>query len=100
MPVYTCTNDDGDADRRRQERVGSRDQPHPRRDQPRAQQLSSTLFSTSCPSAGITPTGCPRIRCWSTVGVRSGHPADQTTHLATEIASAVSRIANVEPTGS
>jgi len=29
--------------------------------------------------------------------VRSGHPADETTRLATEIAAAVSRIANVDP---
>jgi hypothetical protein len=28
--------------------------------------------------------------------VRSGHPKDKTTHLATEIAAAVARIANID----
>jgi len=30
------------------------------------------VVSTNCPSAGFTPTGSPRIRCWLTAGCDPG----------------------------
>ena len=41
----------------------------------------------------VVPANPVLVNSW----VRSGHPADETTRLATEIAAAVSRIANVDP---
>jgi phenylpyruvate tautomerase PptA (4-oxalocrotonate tautomerase family) len=49
------------------------------------------------PAGGIYTDGVPANPVLVNGWVRSGHPADKTTRLATEIAAAVSRIANVEP---
>jgi phenylpyruvate tautomerase PptA (4-oxalocrotonate tautomerase family) len=49
------------------------------------------------PADGIYTDGVPANPVLVNGWVRSGHPADKTTVLATEIAAAVSRIANVEP---
>ena len=49
------------------------------------------------PADGIYTDGVPASPVLINGWVRSGHPADKTTHLATEIAAAVSRIANVDP---
>ncbi len=50
------------------------------------------------PAGGIYTDGVPANPVLVNGWVRSGHPADETTRLATEIAAAVSRIANVELT--
>ena len=49
------------------------------------------------PAGGIYTAGVPANPVLVNGWVRSGHPADKTTRLATEIAAAVSRIANVDP---
>jgi phenylpyruvate tautomerase PptA (4-oxalocrotonate tautomerase family) len=49
------------------------------------------------PSGAIYTDGAPANPVLVNSWVRSGHPADETTRLATEIAAAVSRIANVDP---
>ena len=49
------------------------------------------------PAGGIYTDGAPANPVLVNGWVRSGHPADKTTRLATEIAAAVSRIANVDP---
>jgi phenylpyruvate tautomerase PptA (4-oxalocrotonate tautomerase family) len=49
------------------------------------------------PAGGIYTDGVPANPVLVNGWVRSGHPADETTRLATEIAAAVSRIADVEP---
>jgi phenylpyruvate tautomerase PptA (4-oxalocrotonate tautomerase family) len=49
------------------------------------------------PAGGIYTDGVPANPVLVNGWVRSGHPTDETTRLATEIASAVSRIASVEP---
>ncbi len=49
------------------------------------------------PAGGIYTDGVPADPVLVNGWVRSGHPADKTTRLATEIAAAVSRIANVDP---
>jgi phenylpyruvate tautomerase PptA (4-oxalocrotonate tautomerase family) len=49
------------------------------------------------PAGGIYTDGVPANPVLVNGWVRSGHPADETTRLATEIAAAVSRIANVDP---
>ena len=49
------------------------------------------------PASGIYTDGVPANPVLVNGWVRSGHPADETTRLATEIAAAVSRIANVDP---
>jgi phenylpyruvate tautomerase PptA (4-oxalocrotonate tautomerase family) len=49
------------------------------------------------PADGIYTDGVPANPVLVNGWVRSGHPADETTRLATEIAAAVSRIADVEP---
>ena len=49
------------------------------------------------PPGGIYTDGVPANPVLVNGWVRSGHPADETTRLATEIAAAVSRIANVDP---
>ena len=49
------------------------------------------------PAGGIYTDGVPANPVLVNGWVRSGHPADKTTVLATEIAAAVSRIANVDP---
>ena len=49
------------------------------------------------PADGIYTDGVPANPVLVNGWVRSGHPADETTRLATEIAAAVSRIANVDP---
>ena len=49
------------------------------------------------PAGGIYTDGVPANPVLVNGWVRSGHPADKTTRLATEIAAAVSRIANVDP---
>ncbi|MFZ3291057.1 tautomerase family protein [Mycobacterium sp.] len=49
------------------------------------------------PASGIYTDGVPANPVLVNGWVRSGHPADKTTRLATEIATAVSRIANVDP---
>jgi phenylpyruvate tautomerase PptA (4-oxalocrotonate tautomerase family) len=49
------------------------------------------------PADGIYTDGVPANPVLVNGWVRSGHPADKTTVLATEIAAAVSRIANVDP---
>jgi len=48
------------------------------------------------PAGGIYTDGVPANPVLVNGWVRSGHPADKTTRLATEIAAAVSRIANVD----
>jgi phenylpyruvate tautomerase PptA (4-oxalocrotonate tautomerase family) len=48
------------------------------------------------PAGGIYTDGVPADPVLVNGWVRSGHPADKTTRLATEIAAAVSRIANVD----
>ena len=47
------------------------------------------------PAGGIYTDGAPANPVLVNGWVRSGHPEDKTTRLATEIAAAVSRIANV-----
>jgi phenylpyruvate tautomerase PptA (4-oxalocrotonate tautomerase family) len=49
------------------------------------------------PAGGIYTDGALANPVLVNGWVRSGHPADKTTRLATEIAAAVSRIANVDP---
>jgi phenylpyruvate tautomerase PptA (4-oxalocrotonate tautomerase family) len=49
------------------------------------------------PAGGIYTDGVPADPVLVNSWVRSGHPLDETTRLATEIAAAVSRIANVDP---
>jgi phenylpyruvate tautomerase PptA (4-oxalocrotonate tautomerase family) len=49
------------------------------------------------PADGIYTDGVPANPVLVNGWVRSGHPADETTRLATEIVAAVSRIANVDP---
>ena len=49
------------------------------------------------PAGRIYTDGVPANPVLVNGWVRSGHPADKTTSLATEIAAAVSRIANVDP---
>ncbi|MGA8331387.1 MAG: tautomerase [Mycobacterium sp.] len=49
------------------------------------------------PAGGIYTDGVPANPVLVNGWVRSGHPADKTTRLATEIAGAVSRIAKVDP---
>jgi phenylpyruvate tautomerase PptA (4-oxalocrotonate tautomerase family) len=49
------------------------------------------------PPGGIYTDGIPANPVLVNGWVRSGHPADETTRLAAEIAAAVSRIANVDP---
>ncbi|MGA7135521.1 MAG: tautomerase family protein [Mycobacterium sp.] len=49
------------------------------------------------PASGIYTDGVPANPVLVNGWVRSGHPLDETTRLATEIAAAVSRIADVEP---
>jgi phenylpyruvate tautomerase PptA (4-oxalocrotonate tautomerase family) len=49
------------------------------------------------PASGIYTDGVPANPVLVNGWVRSGHPADKTTRLATEIAGAVSRIANIDP---
>ena len=49
------------------------------------------------PAGGIYTDGVPADPVLVNRWVPSGHPADETTRLATEIAAAVSRIANVDP---
>jgi phenylpyruvate tautomerase PptA (4-oxalocrotonate tautomerase family) len=49
------------------------------------------------PADGIYADGVPANPVLVNGWVRSGHPADKTTRLATKIAAAVSRIANVKP---
>ncbi len=49
------------------------------------------------PASGIYTDGVPANPVLVNGWVRSGHPAAETTRLATEIAAAVSRIADVEP---
>jgi phenylpyruvate tautomerase PptA (4-oxalocrotonate tautomerase family) len=48
------------------------------------------------PPTGIYTDGVPANPVLVNGWVRSGHPEDKTTRLATEIAAAVSRIANVD----
>ncbi len=48
-------------------------------------------------AGGIYTDGVPANPVLVNGWVRSGHPADKTTRLATEIATAVSRIADVDP---
>jgi phenylpyruvate tautomerase PptA (4-oxalocrotonate tautomerase family) len=49
------------------------------------------------PAGGIYTDGVPANPVLVNGWVRSGHPADKTTRLATEIAAAVSRIVDVDP---
>jgi phenylpyruvate tautomerase PptA (4-oxalocrotonate tautomerase family) len=49
------------------------------------------------PAGGVYTDGVPANPVLVNGWVRSGHPADKTTRLATEIAAAMSRIANVDP---
>ena len=49
------------------------------------------------PADGIYTDGVPANPVLVSGWVRAGHPEAETTRLATEIAAAVSRIANVEP---
>ena len=49
------------------------------------------------PAGGIYTDGVPADPILDNSWVRSGHPLDETTRLATAIAAAVSRIANVDP---
>ncbi len=49
------------------------------------------------PAGGIYTDGVPANPVLVNGWVRSGHPVDETTRLATEIAAAVSRIAKVDP---
>jgi phenylpyruvate tautomerase PptA (4-oxalocrotonate tautomerase family) len=49
------------------------------------------------PAGGIYTDGVPANPVLVNGWVRSGHPADKTTRLATEVAAAVSRIVNVDP---
>src|SRR6202035_6019227 len=49
------------------------------------------------PADGVYTDGVPANPVLVNGWVRQGHPADKTTLLATEIAAAVSRIANVDP---
>jgi phenylpyruvate tautomerase PptA (4-oxalocrotonate tautomerase family) len=49
------------------------------------------------PAGGIYTDGVTANPVLVNGWVRSGHPVDETTRLATEIAAAVSRIANVDP---
>ena len=49
------------------------------------------------PAGGIYTDGVPANPVLVNSWVRSGHPLDETTRLATAIAAAVSRIANVDP---
>src|SRR3984893_10557347 len=55
------------------------------------------VFFHELPAGGIYTDGVPANPVLVNGWVRSGHPADKTTLLATEIAAAVSRIANVDP---
>jgi hypothetical protein len=87
-------NDNIDPDCRHQGRVGSRDKPYPRRDQSRAQHLCQCRFH-ELPVGGIYTDGVPANPVLVNGWVRSGHPEDKTSRLATEIAAAVSRIADV-----
>jgi len=47
------------------------------------------------PAGGIYTDGVPANPVLVSVWVRAGHPEDQTTRLATEIATAVARIVNI-----
>jgi phenylpyruvate tautomerase PptA (4-oxalocrotonate tautomerase family) len=48
------------------------------------------------PTGAIYTDGVPANPVLVNGWVRSGHPKDKTTHLATEIAAAVARIANID----
>ena len=95
MPVYTCTTTTSTLTADVKSAVAQRS-------------AESTPRSTTCraPCQRRFPRAARRrdlhrrrpadpvlVNSW----VRSGHPADKTTRLATEIAAAVSRIANVDP---
>jgi phenylpyruvate tautomerase PptA (4-oxalocrotonate tautomerase family) len=96
MPVYTCTTTTATltAD------IKSGLAQEISRIHAEINQVPSTYVNVvfhELPADGIYTDGVPANPVLVNGWVRSGHPADKTTLLATEIAAAVSRIANVEP---
>ena len=96
MPVYTCTTTTGTltAD------VKSALAQEISRIHAEINHVPSTYVNVvfhELPAGGIYTDGVPANPVLVDSWVRSGHPQDETTRLATEIAAAVSRIANVDP---
>ena len=96
MPVYTCTTTTGTltAD------VKSALAQEISRIHAEINHVPSTYVNVvfhELPAGGIYTDGVPANPVLVNSWVRSGHPVDETTRLATEIAAAVSRIANVDP---
>jgi phenylpyruvate tautomerase PptA (4-oxalocrotonate tautomerase family) len=94
MPVYTCTTTEstltGDVKRALAQEVGRIHQ--------EINNVPSTYVNVvfhELPTGGIYTDGVPGNPVLVNGWVRSGHPEDKTARLATEIAAAVSRIANV-----
>ena len=96
MPVYTCTTTTGTltAD------VKSALAQEISRIHAEINHVPSTYVNVvfhELPAGGIYTDSVPASPVLVNSWVRSGHPADETTRLAMEIAAAVSRIANVDP---
>ena len=96
MPVYTCTTTTGTltAD------IKSALAQEISRIHAEINHVPSTYVNIvfhELPPGGVYTDGVPANPVLLNGWVRSGHPADKTTRLATEIAAAVSRIANVDP---
>ena len=96
MPIYTCTTTD-DADRRHKTAL-AREIADPLSDQPRAQHLRQRRLPRTA-ADDIYTDGVPADPVLLTGWVRDGHPAEETTRLATEIAAAVTRICDVDQNG-
>ena len=96
MPVYTCTTTTGTltAD------IKSALAQEISRIHAEINHVPSTYVNIvfhELPPGAVYTDGVPANPVLLNGWVRSGHPADKTTRLATEIAAAVSRIANVDP---
>jgi phenylpyruvate tautomerase PptA (4-oxalocrotonate tautomerase family) len=95
MPVYTCTTTTGTLTGD----VKSALAQEITRIHAEINQVPSTYVNVvfhELPAGGIYTDGVPADPVLVNSWVRSGHPLAETTRLATEIAAAVSRIANID----
>ena len=96
MPVYTCTTTESTLGPEAKAALAA----EITRIHSAVNHVPSTYVNVvfhELPAGEIYTDGVPANPVLVNSWVRSGHPLDETTRLATAIASAVSRIANVDP---
>ncbi len=95
MPIYTCTIAESTLQRRHKARIGQRDRAYsfiP-------DHVPSTYVNVAfheLAADGLYAGGGAASPVLVTGWVREGHPDDDTTRLATEISTAVTRISEIE----